>query len=65
MLRVTWLTNLNQKIQLHKQMARLQAEVQNLQMQLVERLTAAKDMLFVFLIPKWSGTEKATPFHEF
>ena len=48
-----------------QQMARLQAEVQNLQMQLVERLTAAKDMLLVFLIPKWSGTEKATPFHEF
>lgn len=34
-------------------------------MQLVERPTAAKDMSLVSLIPKWSGTEKATPLHEF
>jgi hypothetical protein len=48
-----------------QQMARLQDEVQNLQMQLVARPTAAKDMSLVSLIPKWSGTEKVTPLHEF
>jgi hypothetical protein len=48
-----------------QQTARLQAEVHNLQAQLVAMPTATKDMSLVSLIPKWSGTDKATPLHEF
>ena len=43
-------------------MARLQLEVQNLQAQLHTRTPTTKDLS---LVPKWSGTDKAVPLHEF
>ena len=48
-----------------QQMARLQLEVQNLQAQLHTRTLITKDLSLVALVPKWSGTDKAVPFHEF
>ena len=45
-----------------QQMARLQLEVQNLQAQLLTRTPTTKDLS---LVPKWSGTDKAVPLHEF
>jgi hypothetical protein len=48
-----------------QQVSRLLAEVHSLQAQLTARPTLTKDMSLVGLIPKWSGTEKATPLAEF
>ena len=48
-----------------QQMARLQLEVQNLQAQLHTRTPITKDFSLVALVPKWSGTDKAVPLHEF
>ena len=48
-----------------QQMARLQSEVQNLQAQLQTRPPATKDLSLVALVPKWFGTDKAVPLHEF
>jgi hypothetical protein len=48
-----------------QQMARLQLEVQNLQAQLQTRTPVTKDLSLVALVPKWSGTDKAIPLHEF
>ena len=46
-------------------MARLQLELQNLQAQLQTRTPVTKDLSLVALVPKWSGTDKAIPLHEF
>ena len=48
-----------------QQMARLQLEVQNLQSQVQARSPVTKDLSLVALVPKWSGTDKANPLHEF
>ena len=48
-----------------QQVARLQLEIQNLQAQLQARPPATKDMSLVALVPKWAGTDKAVPLHEF
>jgi hypothetical protein len=48
-----------------QQIARLQTEVNSLQSQLTTRPTVTKDLSLVGLIPKWSGTEKATPLTAF
>jgi hypothetical protein len=48
-----------------QQIARLQLEVQNLQAQLQSRNLVTKDFLLVALVPKWAGTDKAIPLHEF
>ena len=48
-----------------QQMARLQLEVQNLQVQLQSRPPATKDLSLVALVPKWGGTDKAVPLKEF
>src|SRR5215470_18879002 len=48
-----------------QQFARLQAEVNSLHAQLTARPTLTKDMSLVGLVPKWSGTEKASPLAEF
>ena len=48
-----------------QQMARLQLEVQTLQAQLQTRTPATKDLSLVASVPKWSGTDKATPLHEY
>ena len=45
-----------------QQMARLQLEVQNLQAQLQSRPPFTKVLSLVALVPKWAGTDKATPF---
>jgi hypothetical protein len=50
---------------MQQQMVRLQTELQHMQAQLSTRPTSSKDMSLVTLIPKWSGTDKATPLHEF
>jgi hypothetical protein len=47
------------------QMSRLQAEIQNLQAQLQMRPPVTKDLSLVTMVPKWSGTDKAVPLHEF
>jgi len=47
------------------QMARLQAEIQNLQAQLQTRPTVTKDLSIVTMVPKCSGTDKAVPLHGF
>jgi hypothetical protein len=47
------------------QMSRLQAEIQNLQAQLQRRPQVTKDLSLVGMVPKWSGTDKAVPVHEF
>ena len=46
-------------------MARLQLEMQNLQVQLQSRPPATKDLSLVALVPKWGGTDKAVPLKEF
>ena len=51
--------------QMAQQMARLQLEVQNLQAQLQSRPPVTKDLSLVALVPKWAGTDKATPLKEF
>jgi len=38
-------------------MARLQAEIQNLQAQLQARPSVTKDLSLVTLVTKWSGTD--------
>ena len=48
-----------------QQMASLQLEVQNLQAQLQTRTPVTKDLSLVALVPKWAGTDKAIPLHEF
>lgn len=49
-----------------QQMAGLQLEVQNLQAQLQSRPPlVTKDLSLVALEPKWAGTDKAVPLHEF
>jgi hypothetical protein len=48
-----------------QQMARLQAEVQNLRAQLQLRTLTTKNLSLVTLVPKWVGTNKAVPLHEF
>jgi hypothetical protein len=48
-----------------QQMARLQLEVQNLQVQLQSRSPATKDLSLVALVPKWAGTNKAISLKEF
>jgi hypothetical protein len=40
-------------------------EVRNLQTQLQMRPSVTKDLSFVSLVPKWAGTGKAVPLHEF
>jgi hypothetical protein len=47
------------------QMSRLQAQLQNLQAQLQTRPQVTKDLSLVGMVPKWSGTDKAVPLHEF
>jgi hypothetical protein len=47
------------------QMSRLQAEIQNPQVQLQTRPPVTKDLSLVAMVPKWSGTNKAVPLHEF
>jgi hypothetical protein len=47
------------------QMSRLQAQLQNLQTQLQTRPPVTKDFSLVGMVPKWSGTDKAVPLHEF
>jgi hypothetical protein len=47
------------------QMSRLQAQLQNLQAQLQTRPPVTKDLSLVGMVPKWSGTDKAVPLHEF
>jgi hypothetical protein len=47
-----------------QQMAWLQLEVQNLQAQLQSR-PVTKDLSLAALVPKWAGTDKAVPLHEF
>jgi hypothetical protein len=47
------------------QMSGLQAEIQNLQVQLQTRPPVTKDLSPVAIVPKWSGTDKAVPLHEF
>jgi hypothetical protein len=47
------------------QMSRLQAEIQNLQAQLQTRPLVTKDLSLVAMVPKWSGTVKAVPLHDF
>jgi hypothetical protein len=47
------------------QMSRLQAQLQNLQAQLQTRPPVTKDLSLVGIVPKWSGTDKAVPLHEF
>ena len=39
--------------------------MQNLQAQLQSRNPVTKDLSLVALMPKWAGTDKATPLHEF
>ena len=48
-----------------QQMARLQLEVQNFQAQQQSRTPITKDLSLVALVPKWAGTDKAAPLHEF
>jgi hypothetical protein len=48
-----------------QQIARLQLEVQNLQAQIQMRSAATKDLSLVPLVPKWAGTDKTIPLHEF
>jgi len=48
-----------------QQMARLQLEVQNLQVQLQTRTPVTKHLSLVALLPKWAGADKAIPLHEF
>jgi hypothetical protein len=47
------------------QMSRLQAKIQNLKAQLQTRPPVTKDLSLVGMVPKWSGTDKAVPLHEF
>jgi hypothetical protein len=46
-------------------MSRLQAQIQNLQAQLQTRPPGTKDLSLVGMVPKWSGTDKAVPLHDF
>jgi hypothetical protein len=48
-----------------QQITRLQAEMQHLQAKSQARTPLTKDLSLVALVPKWSGTEKAIPLHEF
>jgi hypothetical protein len=48
-----------------QQMARLQAEMQNLQAQVQSRTSATKDMTPVASVPRWAGNHKAIPLNEF
>jgi len=48
-----------------QQIARLQLEVPNLEAQLQTRTPVTKDLSLVALVPKWSGTDKTIPLHEF
>jgi len=47
------------------QMARLQAEIQNLQAQLQTRPPVTKDLSLVTMVSKWSGMDKAVPLAQF
>ena len=46
-------------------MARLQLELQNLQVQIHTRTLVTKDLSLVALVTKWSGADKAISLHEF
>jgi hypothetical protein len=48
-----------------QQMARLQAEMQNLQAQVQSIPSATKDMTLVASVPRWAGNHKAIPLNEF
>ena len=48
-----------------QQLARLQAEVQNLRAQQQMRPSVTKDMSLLSLIPQWTGTDKRAPLTQF
>jgi len=48
-----------------QQIARLQAEVQNLRAQQQMRPSVTKDMSLVSLVPQWTGTDKGAPLNQF
>jgi hypothetical protein len=48
-----------------QQLARLQTEMQELRSRLQPVTSTMKDLSLVSLVPKWAGTLKSEPFHEF
>jgi hypothetical protein len=48
-----------------QQMASLQAEMRNLQVQVQSRPSATKDMTLVALVPRWARNHKAFPVNQF